>query len=131
MSSSRVDNDIQHDVFPSLQEELSKLAENIVFDIAQRDPEHSGELLSGFVSQLFLTATQHSLRENRRKKQAEGIAKAKAKGVRFGPRAKPLPENFPEAVNAWRNKQMTLEQAARSCGMARTTFYDAARKAAP
>lgn len=113
-----------------LPELLSELAQNLVSDIARRDPEHSQELLSGFVSELFLAATQQSLREKRRRKQAEGIAKAKAKGVHFGPRAKPLPENFMEAVGAWRGKRMTLEEAAKSCGMARTTFYDAARKAA-
>lgn len=112
-----------------LKEQLSVLAQNIVSDISQRDPEHSQELLSGFVSELFLAATQQSIREKRRKKQAEGIAKAKAKGVHFGPQAKPLPEKFMEAVEAWRGKQMSLEEAAKFCGMARTTFYDAARKA--
>lgn len=113
----------------SLSEQLSELAQNLVYGLAQRDPEHSQELLSGFVSELFLAATQQSLREKRRRKQAEGIARAKARGVHFGPRAKPLPENFMEAVGAWRSKEMTLEEAAKSCGMARTTFYDAARKA--
>lgn len=132
-------NKIQHSMFlqvedvvagDSLQGQLSELAQNIVSEIARRDPEHSQELLSSFVSELFLSATQQSIREYRRKKQAEGIARAKAKGVRFGPRAKPLPENFMEAVGAWRSKEMTLEEAAKSCGMARTTFYDAARKVA-
>lgn len=139
MPNTRKNNDIQYGLFLQsedvvsgslLRERLSELAENIVTDILQRDPEHSQELLSGFVSELFLSATQQSIREHRRKRQAEGIAKAKAKGVHFGPQAKPLPENFMEAVGAWRSKEMTLGEAAKSCGMARTTFYDAARKAA-
>ena len=77
-----------------LKEELSELAQNLVSDIAQRAPGYSKELLGSFVSELFLAATQQSQREKRRKKQAEGIAKAKAKGVHFGPRAKPLPERI-------------------------------------
>ena len=51
---------------------------------------------------------------------------AKAKGVRFGRPAKPLPDNFDEMHQAWRNGQMTLGQAANACGMPESSFYNAA-----
>ena len=61
----------------------------------------------------------------RRQKQAEGIAAAKARGVRFGPSRKPLPENFSENYRAWQSGEMTLTQAAETCGMTRASFYRA------
>ena len=63
------------------------------------------------------------------KKQAEGIARAKARGVRFGSRQKPLPENFEEARRSWRGGETSLKEAAKLCGMPTTTFYDAVRRA--
>ena len=45
-----------------LPELLSELAQNLVSDIARRDPEHSQELLSGFVSELFLAKASQRLR---------------------------------------------------------------------
>ena len=90
------------------------------------DPAHSRELLSAFVSELVLAVADQSQREERRQKQAEGIAVAKAKGVRFGRPAKPLPDNFDEMHQAWRNGQMTLGQAANACGMPESSFYNAA-----
>lgn len=112
-----------------LEDCLPELAEDIVKRISDQDPEHSQEILSSFVAQLFLVATKQTLRRERRARQAEGIAKAKAKGVKFGVERKPLPDNFDEVRAAWRNKDMNLKQAAKLCGMAATTFYDAVRRA--
>lgn len=49
-----------------------------------------------------------SERENIKKRQQKGIAAAKAKGVKFGRPPRPLPENFHEIHQAWRNKKITL-----------------------
>ena len=58
-----------------------------------------------------------------KRRQAEGIADAKARGVRFGrPRVK-VPEDFGEIVSAWEQKEFTLEQAVGQCGMSESTFY--------
>ena len=57
------------------------------------------------------------------KRQAEGIAAAKARGVKFGRPHKPLPDNFYESNCAWRCNEMTLRQAAKACGMPLSTFY--------
>jgi hypothetical protein len=112
-----------------LKDCLPELAEVIVNKITDQDPEHSQELLSTFVSQLFLCATKQTMRRERKVRQAEGIAAAKARGVQFGMRRKPLPENFDEVRVSWRNGDMNLKEAARLCGMASTTFYDAVRRA--
>ena len=112
-----------------LRNSLPKLADDLVARISEEDPEHCEELLGAFVSQLFLSATKQSLRRERRARQAEGIAKAKARGVQFGTRRKPLPDNFDEVRKSWRNREMNLKEAARLCGMPATTFYDAVRRA--
>lgn len=112
-----------------LEDCLPDLAEDIVKRISDQDPEHSQEILSSFVAQLFLVATKQTMSRERRARQAEGIAKAKAKGVKFGVERKPLPDNFDEVRAAWRNREMNLKEAAKLCGMAATTFYDAVRRA--
>jgi len=61
-------------------------------------------------------------RAERRRRQAEGIAEAKAKGVRFGPSPKPLPGNFESCCKAWRDGELSLTEAADRCGMARASF---------
>lgn len=109
-----------------LQAKLQRLAREISSDLAALESVQSKELLSDFVSQLFLSAADQSRREGRRQKQAEGIAAAKAKGVRFGRTAKPLPENFDQLHRAWRSGEMTLSQAAEACGLVRGTFYNIA-----
>jgi len=106
----------------SLESKLKGLAEEISTDLAQLDSSQGKELLSGFVSELFLNLAKQSQQEFRRQKQAEGIAAAKAKGVRFGPARKPLPENFLECYEAWHSGQITMAQAAKNCGITRDSF---------
>ncbi len=113
----------------NVREQMESLANGIVSALNKTDPVHSRELLSQFVSELFLSVTKQALREERRKKQAGGIARAKARGVRFGSRQKPLPENFEEARRSWRGGETSLKEAAKLCGMPTTTFYDAVRRA--
>lgn len=108
--------------------QLSKLAQEIVSAVLENNLEHSQELLSGFVGELLMSATQQTLKEDRRKKQAAGIAKAKAKGVSFGRKRNPLPENFEAARALWCSHELSLRDAAKMCGMAEATFYDAVRR---
>lgn len=109
-----------------LQAKLKELTAEIVSDLSALDAAHSKELLGDFVSDLFVALAEQRRREERRQKQAEGIAAAKAKGVRFGRPAAPLPDNFDQLRQAWRSGQMSLQQAASACGMAKATFYNAA-----
>ena len=85
----------------------------------------TGTLIADIVLQLLSYVAQTE-RENIRQRQAEGIAAAKAKGVRFGPPCHSLPDGFEELRQAWRNQQMTLRAAAEACGMPKSTFRDAA-----
>lgn len=111
-----------------LQNKLKGMAEEISADLSELDAARSKELLSDFVSDLFLAAADQRRRAERRQKQAEGIAAAKAKGVRFGREPRPVPENFDEIHQAWRDGRLSLSQAAARCGMARGTFYGAAMR---
>ena len=69
----------------------------LVFDMplldTRRDKDLVGTLIADIVLQVLSFVAQKE-RENIRQRQAEGIAAAKARGVRFGREARPLPENF-------------------------------------
>ena len=82
----------------------------------------TGTLIADIVLQL-LSYVAHTERENIRQRQAEGIAEAKARGVRFGRPPKPLPENFRQVYQNWRSKKLTLQEAAKVCGMPVSSFY--------
>ena len=86
-----------------------------VLDMPLLDTRNGKDLMGTFIADLvlqILSFVAQSERENIRKRQQEGIAAAKAKGVKFGRPPRPLPENFHEVHQAWRNKKMTLRQAA-------------------
>ena len=88
----------------------------------------TGTLIADIVLQLLSYVAQTE-RENIRQRQAEGIAEAKAKGVRFGPPCHTLPDSFEEWRQAWRGRRMTLRAAAEACGIPKSTFRDAALRA--
>ena len=98
-----------------MRDRLSALAREIACGLSELEPDSSKELLGGFVSELFLSLAEQSRQEERRRKQARGIAAAKARGVRFGRPAPPLPEGFGELHRAWREGEMTLQQASAAC----------------
>ena len=111
-----------------LKARLDELVEEISADLAQVESAQRKELLSDFVSDLFLSMAKQDQQDLRRQKQAEGIAAAKAKGVHFGRSAKPLPDNFDACYEAWLNGQLTQAQAAERCGISRTAFYRAVNR---
>ena len=96
-----------------------------VIDMPLLDTRNGKDLMGTFIADLvlqILSFVAQSERENIRKRQVEGIAAAKARGVRFGRPPRPLPENFPAIHRAWRAKKLTLRQAAEACGMPPGTF---------
>lgn len=109
-----------------ISEHLRQLAQQVFSDISELDPSRSKELLGVFVSELFLSVSEQERRAVRRQQQAEGIAAARERGVKFGRSRKPLPENFEEYHEAWRGGRMTLREAAKACGMPHATFRSAA-----
>ncbi len=62
-------------------------------------------------------------RERLRERQAEGIARARDSGVRFGRPQLKEPANFGRIVSEWESKRITVETAARLCGMSESTFF--------
>ena len=79
------------------------------------------ELISDIVLQLLSYVAQTE-RDMIRQRQAEGIAAAKARGVRFGRPPSPLPENYHSVYQRWRAGKITGLEAAKECGMPMSTF---------
>ena len=104
------------------QEYIQKLAQDVVSEISRLDPSHTKELLGILVSEVFRAATEQERREERRQRQAEGIAAAKARGVRFGRPPAPLPENYHSAYQRWKSGMISGTAAAKECGMPLSTF---------
>ena len=106
-------------------------ADICVIDMPLLDTRQGKDLMGTFIADLvlqILSFVAQNERENIKKRQEEGIAAAKARGVRFGRPPAPLPENFTEIHSDWRDKKITLCQAAEACGMPKGTFYAKAVK---
>ena len=97
-----------------------------VIDMPLLDTRNGKDLMGTFIADLvlqILSFAAENERANIKKRQAEGIAAAKLKGVRFGrPEISP-PDNFAEIVAAWEAKKITFAEAIRQCGMSEATFY--------
>ena len=98
----------------------------VVMDMPLLDTRRGKDLMGTFLSDIVLQVLSfvaENERENIRQRQAEGIAAAKARGVKFGRPALPLPDNFREVHKAWREKKIPLRLAAKACNMPEGTFY--------
>ncbi len=103
----------------------------VVLDMPLLDTRRGKDLMGTFLADIVLQVlsfVSENERTNIRQRQAEGIAAAKAKGVKFGRPPLPLPDNFYEVHRAWRSKRLTLKEAANACDMPVGTFYAKARK---
>ena len=97
----------------------------VVLDMPLLDTRRGKDLMGTFLSDIVLQVLSfvaENERVNIRQRQAEGIAAAKARGVRFGRPPRPLPENFHSAYQRWKAKKITGTAAAKECGMALSTF---------
>ena len=97
-----------------------------VIDMPLLDTRRSKDLLGTFVADLVLQVLSfaaHNERDNIRKRQAEGIAAAKARGVHMGRPVINAPPDFEKIVKAWEKKEITMEEAMKRCRMSETTFY--------
>ena len=111
-----------------LQTQLRELAKVIASGLSTLELNQSKELLGVFVSDLSLSVSDRERQEFRCQRQAEGIAAARARGVRFGADPKPLPDNFDECYEAWLNGDMPATDAAAACGLSRKGFYRMRKK---
>ena len=97
----------------------------VVLDMPLLDTRRGKDLMGTFLSDIVLQVLSfvaENERTNIRQRQAEGIAAAKAKGVRFGRPPKPLPESYHSAYQRWMAGAITGSAAARECGMPLSTF---------
>ena len=97
----------------------------VVLDMPLLDTRRGKDLMGTFLSDIVLQVLSfvaENERTNIRQRQAEGIAAAKAKGVRFGRPPRPLPMEFHNAYQEWRTGNITCTEAARRCNMPLSTF---------
>ena len=101
-----------------------KRVDVVVLDMPLLDTRRDKDLLGTFIADLVLQVLSfvaHSERENIRKRQAEGIAAARRRGVHLGRRAEPLPGGFHQLAHRWLSNTMSLSEAARQCKMPKRT----------
>lgn len=102
-----------------------------VIDMPLLDTRGGKDLMGTFIADLvlqILSFVAQTERENIRKRQAQGIAAAKARGVKFGRPAKEAPGDFEEIVEDWEQGRITRGEALRRCGMSESTFYRRVRE---
>ena len=102
------------------------LENETIFDSRKfREMGDIGKLMEDqFLSLLSYVAEQE--RKKIKQRQREGIVVAKAKGVRFGRPGCPVPPNFQEIYQVWREGKITAVEAMRRAGMKKTSFYKTA-----
>lgn len=108
-----------------------KRSDIVVLDMPLLDTRREKNLMGTFIADIVLQILSYvaqTERENIKQRQAEGIAAARARGVRFGRPERTLPENFQRVVSMWSRKEINIREAARLCNMPKSTFYDKARE---
>lgn len=101
-----------------------------VIDMPLLDTRQGKDLVGTFLSDIVLQVLSfvaENERSNIRQRQAEGIAAAKARGVKFGRPSAPLPVNFCDVYQQWKAGRLTNAAAAKECGMPIASFRYRAR----
>ena len=102
----------------------------VVLDLPLLDTRNRKDFLGTLIADLTLqimSAFAQIERDSIRKRQAEGIAAAKARGVRFGRQALPRPENFSSVFDLWSAGKISARKAGKILGVAHQTFLKWAR----
>lgn len=108
-----------------------RVADIAVIDMPLLDTRNGGDLMGTFIADLvlqILSFVAQNERENIRKRQAEGIAAARARGVRFGRPVKKPPENFADAVQEWEQGKLVFSEVLERTGLKESTFYNRLRE---
>lgn len=101
-------------------------ADIAVIDMPLLDTRLNKDLMGTFIADLvlqILSFVAESERDTIRKRQAEGIAAAKARGVRFGRPVKKSPKNFVEMVGKWEDGKLSTKEVLQKTGLMASTFY--------
>ncbi len=97
-----------------------------VIDMPLLDTRNGKDLMGTFIADLvlqILSFVAQSERENIKKRQAEGIAAAKAKGIKFGRPEKSVPDDFPRLIRDWEKNKLSFSELLKCCNMSEATFY--------
>ena len=116
--------------YKEIQDQWRRLTKDVgvdvsVIDMPLLDTRNGKDLMGTFIADLvlqILSFVAQNERENIRKRQAQGIAAAKARGVKFGRPPRPLPESYHSAYQRWKAGKITGTAAAKECGMPLSTF---------
>ena len=98
----------------------------VVLDMPLLDTRRGKDFMGTFLSDIVLQVLSfvaENERANIRQRQAEGIAAAKARGVKFGRPKKQLPVDFDKIVREGKEKRLSLAEVLQRCGMSEATFY--------
>ena len=108
-----------------------KRAAIVVLDMPLLDTRQSRDLTGKLIADIVLQLLSYVAQTERdfiRQRQAEGIAAAKARGVRFGRERLPLPENYDEIYAMWSDKKISAREAGRRLGVSHKTFLQWANR---
>lgn len=108
-----------------------KEADICVLDLELLDTRRGRDLLGTFLADIVLQVLSfvaENERNNIRQRQAEGIAAAKARGVRFGRPCKQRSKEYTQAKVLWKTGKISKAEAARRCGMAASSFRDCLKR---
>ena len=118
--------------YTEIQQQWKVITQDIGADIKVLDmplldtSEKCGDLDRRFIADLVLQILSYVAQTERElihKRQEEGIAAAKRRGVKFGRKSLKLPENFDFVKNQYKSGDITYRKAAEMCGMKPSTFY--------
>ncbi len=107
------------------------MADIVVLDMPLLDTRKHKDLLGTLISDLVLSLLSYVAETERtfiRERQREGIAAAHKRGVKFGRPKVELSEIFYINARRWKAHEISLSEAAKNCGMAKSTFWDKARE---
>ena len=97
-----------------------------VIDMPLLDTRQGKDLMGTFIADLVLQILSFVAQtecENIKKRQAEGIAAAREKGVKFGRPEIAVPADFGQIVGKWEKRQLSFQEVLKRCGMSEATFY--------
>jgi len=109
-----------------------KQAAIVVLDMPLLDTRSNRDLTGTLIADIVLQLLSYVAETERafiKQRQAEGIAAAKRRGVRFGPPAREKPEGFEEMADSWRRGDISAREAGRKLGVPHTTFLKWVRSA--
>lgn len=98
----------------------------VVIDMPLLDTRKGEGLMETFIEDLVLQILSFCAQNEREcinTRQAQGIAAAKARGVRFGRPEKEMPEDFIMLVNKWERKELSMKELLQKCEISSATFY--------